>query len=461
MATNTFDNGGDGSNLYETANDWDLGHIPIATEDVVISVNCAVSSDQSAVACASLTVDNGITLTVANGADIRFTAASTITGTMTMAATSAVYFTDCNLTIAVTTGSVVCDGGILNFVSTTSTIRYLYVDGSLTGTTNANGTTDISATVTTQDKFRVVHNNTAATISGLSSAKRLGLTLNAGASVSYALLIGGHGRGCSYIHLLGTRLGVYLSGTRGGYVTGCDIDGSGLGASSGVFSGTGVTIRDSYIHGCGTGILNSSCEMYGGALGQTPAAASDANTEDVEGSRCLLYDTVWETEVVNLVSTDVISTKHDGDAELFAVWNGLSTLSGFASHITRSETTVVHGGSRQSIKVVTAVGTTSAERVRYDFVITAWPATHGDTLDVTIYVRGQAGDKIWVIVDPESDYGTTQSDEYTHQVNDTWEQVTVPQYTVNTNAAEQMGIPIVIRIEEASKTWYVDTLAVA
>lgn len=441
--------------------------LPPAGSDIYIENNmdCNTVVDHSATVFQTLDIEAGATLTVGNVGDIRFgTDNAEIDGTLHLDTGGAVYFTDINVTID-TTGATVLDGGILNFVTTGATVYYLYVNGSLTGTTNANGDTDITVSCSAAYKFKINHNNAAATISGLSAAKRLGIKGDAGVGAMYGVVFIIDNETVKWLHVDGAFYGVYCNQQRGCVIDGCDIEGSTIGVQGYT---TACIIRDSYIHGNTTGVTASGgvTKIYNSFLGQNPALGADANGTDITGANCVVecFNTVWQTEAVTLWNGWITSTMHDGDAELFTQWIGPGPAD--TVHKVSSETTIVQAG-RNAIKIETDAQTADTEQRRFEYLLAAWPATHDQTLDVTLYVRCDtegATEKLTVIVDPESLYGTAVSEEIhidgAAKFDDTWYQVTVGQYTVATNADEQMGIPIVIRTASADKTWFIDTLAV-
>ena len=202
--------------------------------------------------------------------------------------------------------------------------------------------------------------------------------------------------------------------------------------------------------------------MYDCYIGKNTSLEADPNTTDIQGPApyVMAHNCDWNNENMSMSAPfHVVSTSHDMDRELFKIWDGRRSYDTF--QVIESETTITYDSSRQSVKFTTHANTTALEQDRLDFLLAAWPATHGDTLDVTVYVYGTAGDKVQIHVDPESHYGTTQTEEHTIGVSNTWEQIDgIPTYTVNTAASEKMGIPIIVRCEEASKTFYIDTLSV-
>jgi len=462
-----FDNqGGAGDGQWETGANWEPVDVPLDEAEIQISADCTVSTDyfQEGVderTFADLTVDPTKKLTVANGGEIQFdTNPADIDGVLHLDTGGLIRFTNVQVNMS---GTIEFDGGTLEMVETDNNTHNLQLDTAAASisTTSNGGTLNLNATnlakvvLDVQAANCVIHGHstgTRLTINGGVGAKRGKVFLDEdakGISLKYV----------DMIDMFGLEIQEAMSG---GIMEGCLLHGSASNLFDNIWAyETALTMRDCFLYYIKNGLRTMSvdCRWNNVVFGENEAREAKANGVDIDvleetftgtAHNCLFADPTIGTHTW----FDFHSTGHGEDMEAWKSWVG------HEGHTVESEFTVVHDSSRQAIKLVTNASTTAAEEDRCDYVLAAWPATHGDTLDVTVYVRGQDGDKIKVIVDPEGHYGTSQETEHEQEASDEWEQVTVATYTANTNADEKYRIPIIIRSEEAGKTYYIDTLAV-
>lgn len=470
MADKVFDNLGNGSGTWEDPTDWDPEGVPADGDTIRISADCTVSTDYSALTFSDLEIDAGKTLTVANGGDIRFGTNPghiAATGKLHIDTGGNIRYTDTYLEVD---GIIEFDGGVFELYSTATTSTYIYMQYDSAITATANGGT-VRMNCAADAKCYIRARTGGVTIAGNPAAR---LILDCGNGVAKANGIQGYESysapaQLSHLEIRDAYIGVKLGRTNCATITDCLIHGCQY---CGLFcdGGPACLVRDCVIYDCYVGMYGhfASClSAVNIVLGETEDETPAPNDYDVSvkymGNTMVFYNCKFSSPVPVRIETTynqwsgrhcgMISNAHDQDKEAFKRWIG-------PGHTLESEFSITHGGSRQSLKMTTSSKAGADERRRADFTLATWPATHGDTLDVSLYVRGQAGDKIKLIVDPEGHYGTTQSTEHTQSVSDAWEKVSVPTYTVNTNPGEKMGIPIVVRCEEPLKTWYLDTLEV-
>ena len=467
MAVRTFSATID--NTWHTAGNWDVA--PGAADDCVIAADCVASTDLSGTVYASLTVNNAITLTVANNAQLVFSGtASAITGTLLVQTGGAITFTDMTCTVTVTTGTITMDGGTLNLVRAAAT-TILLVNGTVTTTANG-GTINNNANANNGVYVQI---GTGGSISGFSAAVLLLIDGTAGANYTkgiYASAVSGVT--IQWVDVLNKTAGIgfHITVCLGGRGLGCiarGADGANLQGSAYRIESSRFWLRDSYGYFGDRGIRATSSVVVATncTFGQTPASAPAANTHDIRSLSypshivlrgCLLASA---TELGTGTSALVISTATDGDESATGVKIWDCHPGADIWHLIAGEGTVLHTGGGKAVSFVTANDTSTDENKRLRFPVALWPAVHGDTLDVTLWVRTTNNtNKIKVIVDPDSIFGTTQEIEVTAAAADTYELATVPQYTVNTSAGVKSVIPIVVQIEEATKTWYVDDLSI-
>ena len=469
-AADVFDNGvnqgGTGDNDWDDDTNWFDGSKPVAADTVQISADCHTNADYSATVFADLEIDAGDTLTVQNGGDIRFdTNAMNIAGTLVVQAGGAFQFSNVACTVAVG-GTITMDGGTINLVRTAAT-TYLVVQGTVTTTANG-GTINLSANAA-DDCYVAI--GAAGSVTGFSAAVRLAVDTTVGANPTFGVYLEFATARAKWLNILGKTSHCMLTYT-GGRVESCilrGVDASNK-AAAGIYNQGGTAwLSGCILYHCTYGLHSyaGDTEFVGCTFGQTELGAAAANTYDLfcsvgqrrlRLSNCLLASAT-ELSWNNAVPSTVISTAHDQDKTDFKIWD---VHPGYdVWHVIAGESTIVHTGGGKAVSFVTASDTSTDERYRLRFPIALWPATHGDTIDATVWVRTTNNtNKIKIIVDPDSIYGTTQEIEVTSAAADTYELATVPQYTVNTGAGIKSVIPIVVQIEEASKTWYVDDLTI-
>lgn len=473
MAALVFDNGvnqgGTGDNNWDDDTNWFAGTKPADNDDVQISADCHVSGDYSGFIMETLLIDVGDTLTVQNGADIRFdTDAGTINGTLVVQTGGAVQLSDVTWTVTVTTGTITMDGGTINLVRVGAT-TILLVNGTITTTANG-GTINNNANA---NDGAYVQLGISASVSGFSAAVRLAINTTGGANKTHGLRLSGTGARVKWVNVLGKAdsYAFYITARQGCEISGCiarGADGANLLAAGYYGSLTRHFLRDSYAYWCVSGMtmLGGQFFVTNCTFGQTEVGGAAANTQDMLLSnyaayivhRNCLFASPTELATVS-ASGEIVSTAHDNDKNNWKWWR--THRSSGVWHLIAGEGTVLHTGGGKAISFATASDTTSAENLRLRFPVALWPATHGDTIDVTLWVRTTNNtNKVKVIVDPDGTYGTPQEIEVTSAAADTYELVTVPQYTVNTSAGVKSVIPIVVQIEEASKTWYADDLTI-
>jgi hypothetical protein len=458
MAVNRFLNGV-GGNTWETAGNWDLGHVPIDNETIRISVNCNVSTDYSDRTFEGLTVDAAVTLTVASGGDIRFdTAASvSLTGSLTIETGGNAYFTDCGY-LRSTGGTITLDGGTLWIVETDNSLMYLDARGNgIVGTANG-GTIKLSAT----NALKVYIASNAQNYIG-NSGNRLVVEGDAGAQTTYANFVTTTRlENIDFDSLSYLQLGPVA-------IDNCLIHGGTDGVRA---VRSRLHIRNTFIYGhSGYGLKSISNAQYAYVrlhkvvFGETEGQVGSENTTaDIDlpglagvGHDCKLASTTPVSFSGGpLAGTNFSFTSYDQDE---ADWRDYQDL----EHYAQAESGAgAQGGSGTAVKCVSSASAADNNWARFRRLVAVIPATHGDLIDATLYIKGTntktATLRATLRIDPDSIYGTTQS--YAETADGNWNQRTIPQYTVNLSGGvgAQAAIPIYLDMTGASETWYYDTL---
>ena len=440
----SFDNGGGGatSNWSSTTPGFTAAAKPVTGDVVTISAACTCDSDESAAVLTGLTITSTKTLTIASGGKI--------------------YNQNAYVT-SVANGLVIAAGGTLRVIRTTGFMQVIAAGlNSITGA----GTIEISSDSATNCYVGIL---ASGSVVGTSLAAPLVIDgLN---SVPYGLFFEAGGP-CVAQYVRVTRCATGFTGSAGAGSTISDSIFHNCTTGVSITNLMGCDLTNCWIYNCTTGLAASwnltNTHLTSIIFGQTEATppVQSTNTTDITTMGPLhLVNPVFGgtgTEVNQNTSPypHVVATAYDADKAAFKVWTG-------RGHTLETETTTRHTASGAAIKAITSANGAATRLGQLRWMLMAYPATHGDTLDVTVWVRCTAATSIIkVIVDPDSIFGTAQTGTYTidgsanHLVN-TYYQLTVPQYTVATTAGKKSAIPIVVQIEEASKTWYVDDFAIS
>jgi len=451
MAAKTFDNLGNGSGTWEDGTDWDPVGVPADGDSIVIAANCNVTTnykvDRTFI---QLTVNNGVTLTVDNGADLKFdTNTCDFSGNLTVKAGGTITFED--ITELETNGLVTLDGGTVEIVETDASLITWEAKGTgIVGT--ANGGT-IKLVAATLDKAKFLLTNVS--ITGDSNC-RIIVDGDSGASAGY--VVSGGVAEFSYVDFDGTsHVAPPSKGTAS--FDHCLFHNMGT-----VFEldEQFLFVRDSFIYSNTNGLKTldpSWVEFNNVVFGKTQGAVG-AENEGYDVDIDKLFGTFHNCE---LASTTAIQS--DGSS-----WRSLS----FTSY-DQDETDWLHyqgrghlalpefgagaqGGAGTAVKCVTSANAADTDISRFRRLVGFIPATHGDILAVTLYIKGTNATTAKLRIDPDSIYGTTQV--WNETADGNWNQRTIPNYTVNVSggAGTKVCIPIYLDMYGASETWYYDTL---
>ena len=423
------------TNKYELAGNWDTP--PGAGDSIVIAANCLCDTDESGTVLAGVTVNANISLTMATGGHVKSQ--------------------DVAIIQTAGTGGLVFDGGEFTH-STTGATAYAMTVNSIT--TTANGGTLHLPSAQAEKSNLVVSSD--GSVSGFSAAVRLTIDGSGGASAGVvnlqfrSLLKWANVTGCARV------MANYVCGAM---VQGCLIhDWPAGGSGCGLYVNGRAFVRDSWVYNAGVNTTYGGMALRGiiyctnVVFGKTEAGVPSSNVRDLisvggtEG-RVILHNcelasaTPVEVHANSLV--EVISTAHNKIKNSFMCWFG-------RGHTVETDAAGQSGAGLKFITVA-AIDDTESERLRY--LLAMIPATHGDQIDVTVWVKNAASKTCRLIIDPDSIFGTTQNQTGAVASAD-WEQRTIPAYTVNTTAGFKQTIPVCIDLYGASETWYADSMAV-
>lgn len=438
----TFDNnGGAGDGMWDTATNWDgvvPNEIPEDGDWVKISANCTCDTDESAAVLSggNSVVDADMTLTMATGGHIKFQDRDT-----TVAATAVLAF----------------DGGTITQKATTTTARYLRL---AIVTCTANGGT-INLPSDTAEKSYLYIATVSASIVGHSS-NRIIVDGSGGTSWGYVYIYTSDGAVIRSFEF--KNMNRILCSTCDGVLFDDCIMHTFRGTYGMRFTSCQAQFKDSYIYNAGSAIANgaimleySDVHAYDLVLGKDELENSSANGTDLYAGRGAGFIgrncSLASATPVGIVSGNncriaIVSTGHNQVKDAFKCWYG-------RGHTVETEAS---GQAGNGMKLVSNVVATDTDFSRLRYLIGTIPATHGNTINVTVYVKGTTGKTCTLRIDPESIYGTTQEKSVAGSTGN-WVQETIPQYTVNTEAGLKHAIPVYIDVVGASETWYVDTFA--
>lgn len=434
---------------------------PSAADTIFIEKDCTTNADHSATVFADLQVDAGKTLTVASGGDIRFdTAATNIDGKITLPTGGNIRFTNI-LTDVVSGGEIELDGGTLEIYNTAGGNSGLKINvgATMTGTANVgNVGGDVVVNTTTTLKPR---NELKGDIIGTAGA-RIVLNGAAGTQKTWWGIFGNvsvenvdfdQWSRLQFVVGIGLHMDVsncLFHGANG------DLPGDFWFESNSPL----VTFRSCYIYfTAGLSTLRDmvSARFFDCVFGETEGAAPAANTQDLISywahlnfHNCLFSSPTFLGS--DTTGGELISTSHDQDER---DWRHYQNVGHYALPEFGAG---AQGGSGAAVKCLTSSLAADTNGERFRRLVAVIPATHGDLIDVTLYIKGTASNTAVLRIDPDSIYGTTQA--YNETADGAWNQRTIPQYTVNVSggAGTKVAIPIYLDMTGASETWYYDTL---
>lgn len=454
MAVKTFDNqggAGDGTWAGNGGANWDPVNVPIDNDTVVIAADCSVSTNYSGRTFEQLTVNSGKTLTIASGGDIRFdTNVSDFTGDLTIETGGIIYFTD--ILELETNGVVSLDGGTIVITEADSSpIRWEVRGTGIVSTANG-GTIKLVCSVI--NLATLFFNDGALTGN---SASRIIVDGDSGLAKGLVSLLGNQNvtnvdfDGVSKIDLPGVSTPISLDNC---LFHNCDsvfpLDEDWLIISnSWIYSNTnGITVEDL-----------SHIDLRNVVFGENEAAGSAENTGfDIELNsltgqmhNCKLSSTT-PISIGGSELTTVTMTSYDQDETDWREYQG-------RGHLAQPEFDGGPAGAGDTaVKCTASASAADNNGSRFLRLVAVIPATHGDVIDVTLYLKGTNLDTSKLHIDPDGVYGTTQV--WNETADGSYNQRTIPSYTVSVSggAGTKVSVPIYLDITGANEVWYYDTL---
>jgi len=388
MAVKTFDNqGGAGNGLWETGANWDPD-APGDNDTIVIAADCNVSTDYSAITFEQLTVNSGKTLTIDTDADIRFdTNTCDFPGELLIKG----YITFTDITELETNGTVTIDGGTISIVETDDSLaRWEMRYHNIVGTANG-GMIKLVAAHLDKAQLQLNPGNILA-----DSGNRLIVDGDSGANQGYVLL---------------------YADSRFENV---DFDG----VSNIDTSANDVSFENCLLHNMGTALHPDSahveiesCFIYDNTIGLDPedpcniicrnTVFSENEYQDkhentsydlsLDGCNGVFHNCLFSsTTPFDTISQPVFATftAYQQDETDWLSYQGVG-------HYAQPEFGAgAQGGSGTAVKCT--VGGTGEDTLlgRFRRLVAVIPATHGDKIDVTLYLKGTNTKTAVLRIDP-------------------------------------------------------------
>lgn len=451
----TFDNqGGLGDGTWEDANNWEPVGVPGNGAVVTIDADCVVSTDYSAIAFAGFTINAGKTLTPSTGAIIRFYNSANVYGTVDL------------------------DGGEIRFVHSGSGAAdtfHIRPGGKMVGT----GTFSFDVAGVGKAYISIWYTGYILADSAYSIA-----ITNIGFVQGGVIQMYGEG---AYIKWVDIQDCMRIYYTRGiGKLIGCKIHattetpyGTGFWSTAGAW----LIAEDCYIYNVERGITGSGNQgrliLRNCVFGKDELGNAAPNTSDIRfyrDSSFSLYCYNVEFASTLFLSVNQVgglggrlcffefrSNVHDKDPEQWYHYEGQITIQGAYSEVTASINRAMpelgagaQGGSGTAVKCMTSPYAATGPGLEYMRLVAVIPASDGDVIDATLYIKGTDTKTCTIYIDPFGMFGTTQS--YAETADGNWNQRTIPQYTANTGGGEKIAVPIYIKFDGATETWFYDSL---
>lgn len=454
MAVKTFDNqggAGDGTWAGNGGANWDPVNVPIDNDTIVIAADCNVSTNYSGLTFEQLTVNGGKTLTIASGADIRFdTNNSDFTGDLVIETGGIIYFTD--ILELETNGTVTFDGGTLVITETDSSSTRWEVRGTGIVSTANGGTIKLvcdtinlaalffnDGTLTGNSASRII-------VDGDSGLAKGTVTLRVNQNVTNVDF-----DGVSKVQLLGVTIPISLDNC---LFHNCDsalpLDEDWLILSdSWVYDNTnGITVLDlSHVD------LRNVVFGENEAAGSAPNSGFDLGINSLTGQlhNCKLSSTT-PISGGGSAGTALSMTSYDQDETDWREYQG-------RGHLAQPEFGAgAQGGSGTAVKCTASANAADTDTSRFLRLVAVIPATHGDVIDATLYLKGTNLETSQLHIDPDGVYGITQV--WNETADGSFNQRTIPSYTVSVSggAGTKVAVPIYLDITGANEVWYYDTL---